>query len=203
MIRKSVTIILLFFSLGVLGEKLVLKLDIKVDNKGDATITYTQKATAMQWKNLMKIYGNNPALLKREIIESLPAYDLSDFSFQKKEMDREFVFTFKAKGVVKYRGEGIWEFEYDKNATPQKLTENKWFFINSESDGNTIYEYNISLTLPEKAKNTQLAQNEFGKSVLRYTLKPEKQISWWTISGILLIIAGFITIIVTFTLIKE
>ncbi len=194
---------LIFISLTAFGEKVVLNLDYKVNEKGDATIVYTQKATAMQWKNLMQVYGNNPALLKKEIISSLPTYDLYDFSFKKNEMEREFIFTFKAKGVARYKGNGIWEFEYDKKSTPKKISETKWFFTNSQNENNVIYEYNTSLTLPKNAKDTQLTQNEFGKSVLRYTLKPKKEFSWWTIAGILLIIAGFITIIVAFTAIKE
>ncbi len=193
-----------FFSVSwVFAEKVVINFDITVNKVGDARIVYTQKATAMQWKNLVNVYGQNPSLLKREIISSLPAYELENFSFKKDDMNRTMVFSFDAKGVVKYLGDGRWEFEYEKKSTPKKITETKWFFTNSETDGNVLYEYDVSLSLPDGAKDVKLTQNEFGKSVLRYTLNVGVGISWWVIAGILLLIAGIITVILGVFAIKE
>ncbi len=185
------------------GEKIVINLDVTVNKVGDAKIVYTQKATAMQWKNMVRVYGNNPSLLKREIIASLPSYKLENFSFKRDDMNRTMIFSFDARGVVKYLGDGRWEFEYDKKYTPKKITETKWFFTNSETNGNVLYEYDLSISLPKGAEDVKLTQNEFSKSVLRYTLKPETGLSWLTIIGGVLFFAGIVTVLLALTVIKE
>ncbi len=202
--RTAFFLLLCFvFSSAVFAEKVVINFDISVNRVGDAKIVYTQKATAMQWKNLVRTYGNNPALLKREIISLLPGYDLGHFSFKRDDMNRTMKFSFDARGVVSGIGDDKWEFEYDKKSTPKEITGTKWFFTNTETDGNVLYEYDISLSLPSGAEDVKLTQNEFGKNVLRYTLKSGMNIPWLTVMGALFLFAGIISIILAFTVIKE
>ncbi len=202
--KKAVLFLgIILLSLSVRADKIVINLDIKVTNKGDAKVVYSMKATAMQWKQLMAIYGNNPALLKRQIIDSLPTYELTNFNFKKDEMNRSFIFSFDAKGVVKYLGNGKWQFEYDKKATAKKINETQWFFTDTENDGNVLLETDTTLTLPKGAKDVKTTVNEFGKNVLEYTLKPPTHINWLLIIGILLFLAGIITVVIAFTAIKE
>ena len=202
---KKVVLIfwIILLSISVRAEKVVVNLDIKINSKGNAKVIYSMKATAMQWKQLMAVYGNNPALMKREIIDSLPTYELTNFNFKKDEMNRTFTFSFDAKGVVKYLGKGKWQFEYDKKSTVRKLNETQWFFTYSEDSGNGLIETDTTVTLPEGAKNAKTTLNEFGKNVLEYTLKPPTHINWLLIIGALLILAGIITIIIAFAVIKE
>ncbi len=202
---KKVVLILwiILLSLSVRAEKIVINLDIKVTDKGNAKVVYSMKATAMQWKQLMAVYGNNPALMKREIIDSLPGYELANFNFKRDDMNRTFKFSFDAKGVVKYLGNGKWQFEYDKKATAKKINETQWFFTNTEDQGGSLLETDTTLTLPKGAKDVKTTVNEFGKNVLEYTLKPPTHINWLLIIGILLFLAGIITVIITFTVIKE
>ncbi len=202
---KKVVLIfwIILLSISVRAEKVVVNLDIKINSKGNAKVIYSMKATAMQWKQLMAVYGNNPALMKREIIDSLPTYELTNFNFKKDEMNRTFTFSFDAKGVVKYLGKGKWQFEYDKKSTVRKLNETQWFFTYSEDSGNGLIETDTTVTLPEGAKNAKTTLNEFGKNVLEYILKPPTHINWLLIIGALLILAGIITIIIAFAVIKE
>ncbi len=201
--KKTLILWLLVLCFSVFAEKIEFNFDINIDKKGNAKIVYTQKATASQWKNLMAVYGNNPALLKRELIRSLPTYELENFSFKRDDMNRSFVFTFDAKGVVKYLGEGVWEFEYDKKSTAKRITDTKWFFTNSEAENNLVSQYNVTVTLPEEAKDVKTTVNEFGKSVLRYKLKTKSNIPWFLIIGGLVFFAGIVMIILSFTVIKE
>ncbi len=85
---------------------------------------------------------------------------------------RAFIFSFDAKGIVRYRGNGIWQFEYEKDMTPRKINNHTWLFSNTEADGNFIDEEFITLTLPKEIKNAHLSKNEFDDPVLEYYLKP-------------------------------
>ncbi len=182
-------VLLLCLSVALFAEKIILQLDMKVNENGDARIIWTQKATASQWKMLLQMYGNNPSLLKREIIASLPGYELTNFSFQRKDIDRTMIFSFDARGVVKYKGDGIWHFKYEKIFTVKKISPTEWFFTNTENEGGTLFETDISLKLPQKAKNAHLTTNEYDEKVLEYYLKPSifTKFSIWVYIGLGLI----------------
>ena len=189
---KKILLLIVLIHISLFAEKLILQLDIVCDEVGNAKIIWKQQATALQWKLLMQRYGNNPSLLKKEIVSSLPSYELSNFKFTKDEMNRTFIFSFDAKGIVKYRGNGIWQFKYEKEFTPRKINEHTWLFSNTETMGNTINEQYITLKLPPDVKNVQLTKNEFDEPVLQYYLKPSfwHSLSITTEVGIVLIVLG-------------
>ena len=193
---KRLLLFLMVLHLSLFAEKIVLQLDIECNEVGDAKVVWKQQATALQWKFLMQRYGNNPSLLKKEIISSLPNYQLSNFKFTKDEMNRAFTFSFDAKGIVKYRGNGIWQFKYGKKYTPRKINDHTWLFSDSETQGDVITEEFLTLKLPKKIKNVQLTKNEFDEPVLQYYLKPSivHSISIATILGIVLIVAGIVLV---------
>ncbi|SMC08817.1 hypothetical protein [Nitratiruptor tergarcus] len=186
--------VLILLTLSLFAEKIIIQLDVNVNECGDAKITWTQKATAFQWKMLVQKYGNNPALLKREIIASLPGYELTNFSFKRNDIERTMIFSFDAKGVVKYKGNGIWHFKYEKKFTPRKISPTEWFFTDTENEGNILAEYDISLKLPQRAKKAHLTTNEFDEKVLEYFLKPTifQRISIVTYIGIGLIFIALV-----------
>ena len=194
--------VMLMILAGLLfAEKLSINLDIVCNEVGDAKVIWTQQATAAQWQALMQKYGNNPALLKREIIYSMPGSELSNFQFQKDEMNRKFIFSFDAAGVVEYKGGGKWHFQYEKKYTPRKINDKTWFFTYSESPApGSILEYDITLKLPPKAKNAHLARNEFDEPVVEYELKPKfiSSISLFVWIGMVLMVGGILLVIASF-----
>ena len=187
---KKIIILLLLLSLSLFAEKITLQLNMNVNEYGDAKVIWVQKATALQWKKLLQTYGNNPSLLKRDIFSSLSEYELSNFSFKRNDIERTMVFSFDAKGVVKYKGNGIWHYRYEKNFTPKKISPTEWFFTNTEQEGGVVIEYDESLKLPKRAKNAHLSTNEFDEKVLEYYLKPSifNRISIIAYAGIALIV---------------
>ena len=182
------------------AEKLIMQMDLDCNEVGDATVTWTQKATAFQWKLLMQKYGNNPALLKKEIVYSLPNYDLSDFRYKKDEMNRVLQFSFKAKGVVVNKGDGKWHFAYEKGFTPRKIDDRTWLFTNTTGDGGLIEEAYITLRLPPNAKNAHLTKDEYDEPVLEYVAKPSfwVSVSWLTIAGVVILVTGLILLVYGF-----
>lgn len=197
---KKIFLFLMVLALSLFAEKITYQIDFRCNKVGDAKVIWKQQATAIQWKLLMQRYGNNPALLKKEVISSLPNYQLSNFQFKKDEMNRAFIFSFDAKGIVRYRGNGIWQFEYEKDMTPRKINNHTWLFSNTEADGNFIDEEFITLILPKEIKNAHLSKNEFDDPVLEYYLKPSfiHSFSLVSIVGILLIVVGLILILLYF-----
>ena len=167
----------LFVSTLAFGmEKIKMDFTMDVSPVGDSHITYKQSATAVQWKILNQTIGQNPALLKREITHELSAYELSNFRFKKDPMSRTFILTFDAAGIAKYRGNGQWEIEVEKDFSVKKLSDRTWYLSNSSTDGNVLYEISSTINLPSTVEKSEIATNELGKQVLRYKLPQKRQL---------------------------
>lgn len=193
-------LIILLVSAGVFAqtEKEKFEITMKIDNLGNANIELKQSADAMKWKQWNKVYGENPSLLKRNISYILSAYELGDFSFKKDDMNRTFYFTFKAKGVARYKGDGKWEIEVEEDMTPKKMSKTNWLFVSSSKQGNTVSENYTTIILPTKTKESEIGYNEFGKKVLKYKAGKDSHFPAMLITGgvsfllgIIFIVAGF------------
>ncbi len=171
-------------------EKIKMELDFSIDRVGNAVITYKQSATAAQWKILNQTIGQNPSLLKRDLQHQLSAYELYDFSFKKDDMNRTFILTFKAKGVARYKGNGLWDIDVEKEFSPKKISEKDWYFTTISTEGNVVYEGHISVKLPEGVEKSEITVDEFGRRVLRYRLPPEKKFPIYLLAGGITAILG-------------
>ncbi len=193
-------IIFCSFSLAQEGrEKIKMEFEFKIDKVGDAVIIYRQSATASQWNILNQIYGQNPSLIRRDLQHQLSAYELYDFNFEKDDMNRTFILTFRAKGVAKYKGNGVWDINVAKDFSPKKISERNWYLTSIQTQGNVIYEAYISINLPKGVKESEITNDEFGKRVLRYKVSLEKELPIYLIAsgftaalGIVLLGASFL-----------
>jgi len=164
-------------------EKIKMEFNFKIDRVGNAEITYKQTATAAQWKILSQTVGQNPSLLKRDLQHQLSAYELYDFNFKRDDMNRTFILTFKAKGVARYKGNGVWDMDIEKELSPKKISERDWYLTTISTEGNIIYEGFFSVKLPEGVEKSEITVDEFGRRVLRYKLPPEKKLPIFLILG--------------------
>jgi len=204
---KSRAAKLLFFLLFLLptaafsqGEKIKMDFTFVVDELGNAEITYKQSATAQQWAVLEKTIGQNPSLLKRNIQHQLSAYDLYGFKFSKDPMNRVFTFTFRAKGVARYKGNGKWDIDIDEDLTPQKISKSNWYFTKSETQGDTLYEYHFFVKLPKNVKSSEITTDEFGRRVLRYQIPLKKPLPYLLIASGITGLAGITLVALSFVL---
>ena len=85
------TVLLSLSSLVLFAQEIKpfkVSIEFKLDEKGNAQVTYGSKMNAGQWDNFKRSMGNNQSLLKRQIERGLPAYFLSDFEYKEDAMDR-------------------------------------------------------------------------------------------------------------------
>jgi hypothetical protein len=199
---RTILLVLLFLPAVAFsqGEKIKMDFTFVIDELGNAKITYKQSATAQQWAVLEKTIGQNPSLLKRNLQHQLSAYDLYDFKFSKDAINRTFTFTFKARGVARYKGNGKWDIDIDEDFTPQKISKSDWYLTKSETQGDILYEYHFFVKLPKNVKNSEITTDEFGRKVLRYQIPVKKPVPYLLIASAVTGLIGIILIILSFFL---
>ncbi len=175
-------------------EKIKMEFEFKIDDVGNAEVVYKQSATAMQWKILNQTIGQNPSLLKRDLMHQLSAYELYDFKFSKDDMNRTFILTFKAKGVSKYKGNGVWDFKIEKEISPRQVSKNVWYLTMTNTEGNVLYEMYATLKLPDNVEKSEITTDEFGKRVLRYKVPVKKELPVFLILGAVSGVLGIVLI---------
>ena len=190
--KTTITIIIMLFSVSLIQAQDLLKpkMELKIDSIGNANIKVSMAMNASQWQMWSQNYGNNPALLKRNIEKELPGYFMDNFKLEKNDMDRSFSFTFKAYGVCAVNKKGIWVVSTEqKNPDLTKLTDHKYMMVATDI-ANGMQETNI-IEFPESAKNIKETRDAFDKTQFEFEMKEMRSgINWFLWIGILLAAAG-------------
>lgn len=167
------------------------KLDITVDEMGNANLSITTKYNASQWDIFKKTVGSNQAYLKRMMIKAMPKYFLTDFEYEEQPMDRSYTFKMKAFAVTQPDENGKWEAELDmKDPDITKLNDHTFTMNLNMINNGMLIEQEQKINLPPKAKNAKLEKNSFGSAVLTYQLKTGSSTPYLTFLGILMILLG-------------
>lgn len=167
------------------------KLDIVIDDLGDANLAVTTRFNASQWDIFKKTVGTNQAYLKRQMIKGMPKYFLSDFKYEEEPMDRSFTFLMKAFAVAQADDNGKWKAELDmKDPDITKLNDQTFMLKLNMITNGMLIEQEQTIHLPEKAKNAKIEKDSFGSAVLTYQYKSGASIPILSYGGILLILAG-------------
>jgi len=165
---------------------------LNVDPIGNADMVIKFKLTASQFNAWQAKYGQNSSLLKRDLSKYVSKYDTSDWDVQEKQMDREVTVSLKARGVLKYHGDGEFEFTIPKAWRGGDRTNNTYSFNYVESIGQgQIAQHTEKVILPERATNFRDATSEEGDKVIKYTLPASTGGGGWMLwLGILAMIGG-------------
>src|SRR5690606_27949110 len=168
------------------------KIDMKLDNVGNAKLTLSMTLTAQQWQTWNSTLGNNPAALKREVERSMPAYFLEDFKLEKDDMNRSFTLSLTALGVCKIDKRGKWSFETgQKNANVTELTDHKFMLVSSPAELGGAIQQTYTVEFPNEAKKVKLDKDSFGESFFQFEMNgPTSNSGLMKWSGIFLIIVG-------------
>lgn len=190
--KTILTIIIVLFSMLVLQAQELLKpkMEMKIDSIGNANIKVSMTMNANQWQMWSQNYGNNPALIKRNMEKELPGYFLDDFKLDKNDMDRSFSFTFKAYGVCAVDKKGTWIVSTEqKNPDLTKLTDHKYMMVSTDV-ANGMQETSI-IEFPESAKNIEQTKDAFDKTQFEFEMKEMRSgINWFLWIGVFLAAGG-------------
>lgn len=174
------------------------KLEVKIDSIGNAKFLIFSRMNASRWNVWNSNYGNNPAIIKREMERSMPAYFLGNFKLNKNDMDRSFTLEFDGYGACSIDKRGKWKVDTDqKNANVTKLTDHRYMLIANPSFGEQMLQYYIDF--PKAAKNIKMDKDAFGKSYFSFDMENQtgKGINYIGIIGILLTALGISWLLLT------
>ncbi len=183
---------LILISVTVFAQQSNQKIEMIMDNVGNAKINISMTMNAAQWQEWNTNYGNNPSALKRDIERGMPAFIVDDFKLDKDDMNRTFNLSLNAYGACEIDKRGKWTMDTDqKDAQVTELTDHKYMLVSSppEFGGNLQQTYIIEF--PEEANNIKIDKDAFGKSVFEFKMdNPSSGFNLVRWSGILLIIVG-------------
>lgn len=190
--KTAFTILMIVCSTLLSAQQAQQKIDMKLDNVGNAKLTLSMTLTAQQWQTWNSTLGNNPAALKREVERSMPAYFLEDFKLEKDDMNRSFTLSLTALGVCKIDKRGKWSFETgQKNANVTELTDHKFMLVSSPPELGGAIQQTYTVEFPDEAKKVKLEKDSFGESVFQFEMNgPTSSSGLMKWSGIFLIIVG-------------
>lgn len=190
--KTAFTILMIVCSTLLSAQQAQQKIDMKLDNVGNAKLTLSMTLTAQQWQTWNSTLGNNPAALKREVERSMPTYFLEDFKLEKDDMNRSFTLSLTALGVCKIDKRGKWSFETgQKNANVTELTDHKFMLVSSPPELGGAIQQTYTVEFPDEAKKVKLDKDSFGESVFQFEMNgPTSSSGLMKWSGIFLIIVG-------------
>jgi hypothetical protein len=162
-----------------------------IDPIGNADIVIKFKLTASQFEDWQSKYGQNSSLLKRDLSKYVSQYDTSDWDVQEKQMDREVTVSLKARGLLKYHGDGEFEFKIPKAWRGGDRSNNVYNFNYVDVGRGGITQHSEKVILPEGATNFRDDTSEDGDKVIKYTLAPATAGGGWMLwLGILALLGG-------------
>jgi hypothetical protein len=193
-----------FLTCSILAQvPLKQKLEISIDEVGNGDLKVSMNMNAAQWQVWLQSLGNNPALLKRSMERSLPAYFLDDYKLEKNDMERTFEFSFKAYGICRVNKRGKWIVNTDqKNPEITKLTDNKYMMVAMEMQNN-IQQTQI-IDFPSTAKGIEINKDAFGKTQFEFDMDTRGNgihVLFWP--GIALIVAGISWLLIRIFLVRS
>ena len=172
-------------------ETMHVEQTIDVDELGDGTFKMLMTFTASQFQAWQDRFGDNPALLRRDITLNLSQYDVTGFNLEKNELDREVTITLSASGMTRYKGDGLFELDVPKNWKLANKDKNVLKFTYLEPAGMMTIQHHVTINLPEAASDvTDPHRAEGGMQRMTYTMPVKRDSSLMLILGIVLLVAG-------------
>jgi hypothetical protein len=153
---------------------------MNLDAQGNAEIVVSMTMDAGGWQQWLAVYGNNPAILKREMIRDMPAFFLDDFNLEKNEMDRSWMFSFKAYGVCKVDKKGNWILETDdKDVDLTELGEGKYMYVSSPLEFGGQIQQTTIIQFPKESTDIEVDEDALGKTIFQFEMNMGKSSFGW------------------------
>lgn len=191
-ITTYITVILICITSLGYSQQSNQKIELTLDNIGNAKINISMTMNASQWQQWNGTYGSNPSALKRDMERSMPAFILDDFKLDKDDMNRSFNLSLNAYGVCNIDKRGRWIMDTDqKDAQATELTDHKYMLVSSPPEFGGTLQQTYIIEFPEAASDIKIDKDAFGKSVFEFEMdNPSSSFNLIRWSGLLLMIVG-------------
>lgn len=191
-ITTYITVILICITSLGYSQQSNQKIELTLDNIGNAKINISMTMNASQWQQWNGTYGSNPSALKRDMERSMPAFVLDDFKLDKDDMNRSFNLSLNAYGVCNIDKRGRWIMDTDqKDAQATELTDHKYMLVSSPPEFGGTLQQTYIIEFPEAASDIKIDKDAFGKSVFEFEMdNPSSSFNLIRWSGLLLMIVG-------------
>ena len=147
----------------------------KLDERGDAEITFTSQYDASQWLQWKDEYGNHPDIMLRNTKYQLAAAVIDDFALDRDDVHRRAVAKIKARCLANYRGNGQFALQIPKNMKLVAGSGTDWAFTSSSLENGGIVNITDRAKLPAKAQNVHLTTgNDYDQLVYTLEVSPSK-----------------------------
>ncbi|WP_156115479.1 hypothetical protein [Psychroserpens sp. Hel_I_66] len=191
---KTIITFTIAFLLSLMGhsQQSSQKIEMKLDEIGNAKLNISMNMNASQWQQWNGTYGANPSALKRDMERSMPAFIVDDFKLEKDDMNRSFNLSLNAYGVCKIDKRGRWIMDTDKKDVQlTELTDRKYMIVASPPEfGGTLQQTTI-IEFPDTANNIKVDKDSFGKTIFEFKMdNPSSSFNLIRWSGLLLMILG-------------
>jgi hypothetical protein len=182
----------LLLSLAGHSQQSNQKIEMIVDDIGNAKINISMTMNAAQWQQWNGTYGTNPSALKRDMERSMPAFIVDDFKLDKDDMNRSFNLSLNAYGVCKIDKRGRWIMGTDqKDAQLTELTDHKYMLVSSPLEFGGAIQQTYIIEFPDTANKIKVDKDSFGKSVFEFEMdNPSSSFNLMRWSGLLLMVVG-------------
>ena len=169
---------------------------IQINKLGDAQLELSEKMTAEQWQYFkQQPLMTDVSIAKRNLENSMAAYDLEDFKRDIDELNRTAKISVTIKAKAQYDGDGKWEVKTDQENTQiEKLTDKEYMISDNIAEGGMLVHENYKIFFPDGSKDVQQTKDEFGKTKFTYNLGAgaTSLMSWNNILGALLILSSVV-----------
>ncbi len=169
--------------------------EARVDTLGNATMTYSIHFTAAQFQNWQEKYGQNKSLLKRDMNKFVSQWETYDWDVTEKEMERQVTVTFKAKGIVRYKGDGTFEVQIPKSWRGGERSGNVVHFNYIEPAGlGAVTQYAVSVVLPDQAAKVHDQLADDGDKLIDYSMPVGGSHGWMLFTGLSAMLSGVLAV---------
>lgn len=184
--------LLMLIAVSVVAQQSNQKIEMILDDIGNAKINISMTMNAAQWQQWNGSYGTNPSALKRDIERSMPAFIVDDFKLDKDDMNRSFNLSLNAYGVCKINKRGEWIMDTDqKDAQVTELTDHKFMLVSSPPEFGGTLQQTYIIEFPEAANDIKVDKDSFGKSIFEFEMdNPSSSFNLMRWSGLFLLIVG-------------
>lgn len=191
-IQNHIMLLLMLLSASVVAQQSNQKIEMTLDDIGNAKINISMTMNAAQWQQWNGSYGTNPSALKRDIERSMPAFIVDDFKLDKDDMNRSFNLSLNAYGVCKINKRGQWMMDTDqKDAQLTELTDHKFMLVSSPPEFGGTLQQTYIIEFPEAANDIKVDKDSFGKSIFEFKMdNPSSSFNLMRWSGLFLLIIG-------------